>query len=395
MRRSGRRITLKHIIWTAICLICLLLVGVLQIVSARMQKQLLHERVAYDWDSEGGSAHISVYLTEEEKLSMLSSLEDQEYMVLNLYYSLESELTENSITLSEDASDNARLIVYGYEAEGSVSIESDRTTITVKAYGVGGDFFQFHPLQLKYGSYFSGSDLMQDGVLLDEEAAWQLFGSSDVVGQYVYISNIPHLVVGVYERDRGYFYDAAGNDESTVYLSAQSLFQYGSYNGLQSVELLMPNPVSGFAYDLVAEQLSGYDVAIVENENRFEWLNLADIWKQIGTRSMGLNGIVFPYWENVARGYEDVLAGILLIQAVLLSFVLVVLVISLWKAWLRRNWRTRDVVSKLGDLWYEQGAKRQKKKNEKNGEEPYPFAILTFEDDEENEEVFSEKNEEQ
>ncbi|MCD8131870.1 MAG: ABC transporter permease [Lachnospiraceae bacterium] len=357
----------------AICLICLLLAGVLQIASARMQKQLLHERTAYEWDSEGGSAHISVYLTEAEKLSLLDSLEDQEYMILDLYYSLESELTENAITLSEDAADNARLIVYGYEAEGSVSIESDRTTITVKAYGVGGDFFQFHPLKLKYGSYFSGSDLMQDGILLDEEAAWQLFGSSDVVGKYVYIRDIPHLVVGVYERDRGYFYDAAGNDECTVYLSAQSLFDYGTYNGLQSIELLLPNPVSGYALNLVTEQLSGRDVAIVENENRFEWLNLVDIWKQAGTRSMGLTGIVFPYWENVARGYEDVLAGILLIQALLLAFVLVVAVVFLWRAWLHRKWRTRDLVSGLGDWWYEKGAQRQKKKNEKTKKSLVPL----------------------
>ncbi|MCD7806198.1 MAG: ABC transporter permease [Lachnospiraceae bacterium] len=363
MRRSGWRISLKNMIWTAVCLICLLLAGVLQIVSVRMQKQLLHERVASDWDSEGGSAHISVYLTEAEKLSMLDSLEDQEYMILDLYYSLESKLTENSITLSGDAADNARLMVYGYEAQGSVSIESDRATITVKAYGVGGDFFQFHPLQLKYGSYFSGSDLMQDGVLLDEEAAWQLFGSSDVVGKYVYIQDIPHLIVGVYERDRGYFYDAAGNDVCTVYLSAQSLFQYGTYNGLQSIELLMPNPVSGYALGLVTEQLSGRDVAVVENKNRFDPLSLIEIWKQLGTRSMGLSGIVFPYWENVARGYEDVLAGILLIQALLLSFVAAVLVIFLWQAWLHRKCRARDVISKWCDCWYEQQAQRQKRKN--------------------------------
>ncbi|MCD7739544.1 MAG: ABC transporter permease [Lachnospiraceae bacterium] len=384
MRRSGR-----YIIWTAICLLSLLLAGALQLVSSGMKKQLLHERVAYEWDSEGGSAHISVYLTEAEKLSFLNNLEDQEYMILDLYYSLESELTENSITLSEDAADNARLIVYGYEAEGSVSIESDRTTITVKAYGVGGDFFQFHPLKLKYRSYFSGSDLMQDGILLDEEAAWQLFGSSDVVGKYVYIQDIPHLVVGVYERDRGYFYDAAGNDECTVYLSAQSLLYYGICNGLQSIELLLPNPVSGYALNLVTEQLSDRDAAIVENENRFKLLSLVDIWKQAGTRSMGLNGIVFPYWENVARGYEDVLAGILLLQAVLLSFVLIVAVVFLWRAWLHRKWRTRDLVSRLGDWWYEQGAKRQKKKNAKNEKEPDSSVLLTFEEDDE--EIFSEE----
>lgn len=49
----------------------------------------------------------------------------------------------------------------------------------------------FHPLKLITGSYFSGNDLMQDYCIIDQDAAWQLFGSNDVVGMTVYIGNVP------------------------------------------------------------------------------------------------------------------------------------------------------------------------------------------------------------
>ncbi len=331
MRGFRGNISLKKIIWTVLCLICLLAAGILQIISGKIKAGLTHEQVATTWDSDGGYAHISVYLSESEKLSMLDSLEDQEYMVLELYYNLLSDLEEASITVGESASESARLVVYSYSSQGSVTMESDRTTVTLNAYGVGGDFFLFHPLQLKYGSYFSDENVMQDVVILDEEAAWQLFGSSDVVGQYIYIQDIPHKIVGVYERDSGYMNDAAGNGESTVYVSKESLYLYGADNGLQTIELLVPNPVSGYALDLVTDELSGRDVSVVENQNRFDLANLVEIWQAFGTRSMGLSGVIFPYWENIARGYEDILAGILFVQALLLSFALIIAVVALWR----------------------------------------------------------------
>ncbi|MCD8379239.1 MAG: ABC transporter permease [Lachnospiraceae bacterium] len=382
MRGFRGNISLKKIIWTTLCVICLIIVGILQIISGKIKEGLTHEQVATTWDSDGGYAHISVYLSESEKLSMLSDLETQEYMVLELYYNLLSKLEEASITVSEEASESARLVVYSYSSQGSISMESDRTTVTLNAYGVGGDFFIFHPLKLKYGSYFSGDDVMQDVVIIDEEAAWQLFGSSDVVGKYIYIQDIPHKIVGVYERDSGYMNDAAGNGESTVYVSKESLYLYGTDNGLQTIELLLPNPVSSYALDLVTDELSGRDVSIVENSNRYDLENLVEILKAFGTRSMGLSGVIFPYWENIARGYEDILAGVLFAQVLILSFVLIVEVIALWRAWLHRKWRTRDVFERIGDFVYEGSARRRKKKNDKLGIEENQFVLLTFDGDE-------------
>ena len=58
----------------------------------------------------------------------------------------------------------------------------------------------FHPLKLITGAYFSGNDLMQDYCIIDQDAAWQLFGSNDVVGMTVYFGNVPHIVTGGVQR---------------------------------------------------------------------------------------------------------------------------------------------------------------------------------------------------
>ena len=41
---------------------------------------------------------------------------------------------------------------------------------------------------------------MQDYCIIDQDAAWQLFGSNNVAGMTVKIGGIPHIIAGVVER---------------------------------------------------------------------------------------------------------------------------------------------------------------------------------------------------
>lgn len=349
------------------CLVCLLAALGLHIVSNIMKGQLPHEQVAANWDADGNTGQISAYFSETEKYSLKQDLKQTEFQLESWYQQILTELKNASITLEEGQSDSARLAIYGYSATGKVQMQYNKSQAEVKAYGVGGDFFVFHPLKMLYGSYFSQSDLMQDKVILDTETAWKLFGSNDVVGMYVTINKIPHMVVGVYEKEQGYFNDAAGNKESCVYVSHQSLFNYGTYYGLESVEYLIPNPVSGFARGLVENQLKNMEVEIVEHQNRFAMLPLLEVVKQFGTRSMGLSGITFPYWENMARGYEDILAGLLITELVLEAYVLIVTIGFIWYAWLHRKWRTAQLYEKAKDYMYAARVKRHRKKQQSKG----------------------------
>ena len=63
-----------------------------------------------------------------------------------------------------------------------LTVSTERGNAQVKVTGVGGDYFRFHPLKLRSGSYLMETDLMKDRVLLDEELAWKLFGGMELTG---------------------------------------------------------------------------------------------------------------------------------------------------------------------------------------------------------------------
>ena len=99
-----------------------------------------------------------------------------------------------------------------YSAFDKLTVSSERTSTELEAIGVGGEFFLFHPLELKSGSYFSEDDFMQDGVVLDETAAWKLFGGYDLTGLPVTIGSQSYVVLGVVSREDDRFTEKSMED---------------------------------------------------------------------------------------------------------------------------------------------------------------------------------------
>lgn len=339
-----------------------LLALALQMTTNHLKQRLPHERAALMWDKEGNTAHISVFFSEGEKNALKEDIEATEHLIQSWYYNLLDKTKEVAVETAGVSSANARKVIYGCYANGKVSLQNGKKKLDVNAYGVGGDFFQFHPIKLLKGSYFSQSDLMQDRIIIDTETAWQLFGSDDIVGMFVTIRDVPHMVVGVYERERGTLLDAAGNAESRIYVSHSSLRDFGSYHGLEGVEFFVPNPVRSFGKGLVEAEMQGRKVAVVEHENRFGVISLTKVIKELPTRSMSLSGITYPAWENMARSYEDILARILIVKYILWIYIIIVLVGIIWHLWLHRTWRAKDIYEKAKDYNYERSVKRHTKK---------------------------------
>ncbi|MDE7308225.1 MAG: hypothetical protein K2N61_06095 [Lachnospiraceae bacterium] len=75
-----------------------------------------------------------------------------------------------------------------YSGKGTLIVMNGNTSVDGTAYSVGNNFFLFHPLQLLSGGYINTKNVMKDYIFLDEEAAWRLFGSSDIAGMYAYIN---------------------------------------------------------------------------------------------------------------------------------------------------------------------------------------------------------------
>jgi len=282
-------------------------------------------------------------------------------------HELDSALQEASVELeSENA--NARLWADAYSADGTISLSSDRARVEANAIGIGGDFFLFHPLPLRSGAYFSGNDLMQDYCVIDEDAAWQLFGSNDVEGQIVYIGETPHIISGVVERPQGRLEEAAGLTDTLVYVSYQTLNHLGMHSGINHYEIVMPNPVKNYAYQLVAGQLGSNEkeVEVIENTSRYSLLNRVKLLTKFGTRSMNGKAIIYPYWENIARGYEDIIGLITLGAMLFLIYPVAVILVTVILWWRHREWTWKDVWHSLRDK-----AEQLTEKNRKKGFRPF------------------------
>jgi hypothetical protein len=150
---------------------------------------------------------------------------------------------------------------------------------------------------------------MRDRVVLDEELAWRLFGSVHVAGFDVLIGGIPHTVAGVVARENDFASSAAYTYGAGMFMSYESLREltYGQAR-ISTYEIVLSDPVSGFAMDIMTQTFPSQDAHIVENSTRYSLSNIFSIIGSFGERSMRTSGIVYPYWENAARFTEDRLA---------------------------------------------------------------------------------------
>lgn len=322
--------------------ISFLLFLILAIIANHLGRTQLSQNAAYRWSKEGGVSQVSCFFS-------VNAGVDQE-SIIQFEHSIDDALVGASVML-ESENPSARLWADAYSADGQLSISSEKATLQADAIGIGGDFFLFHPLKLLSGAYFSGNDLMQDYCVIDQDAAWQLFGSNNVAGMTVYIGGVPHIVTGVVERDADRLHKAAGLDDTLVYVSMQTLETLGRSNGINHYEILMPNPVTGFAYQFVKENLgaSEKETEVVENTSRYSLLSRLKLISQFGCRSMNGKAIIYPYWENVARGYEDILAAMTLFEGIFFLYAAAVLLILSVRWWKHKGWTVKEKLLKAKD----------------------------------------------
>ena len=337
-----------------------ILYGVISFLAGRQDTQLMAER--WSKSEENRAAQVSVFFSEN-----LGMTEDE---IVNFEHGLDSALVEASITNTSENPDS-RLWIDAYSATGTITLERENKSASVSAIGVGGEFFQFHPLKLVSGAYFSGNDVMQDYVVIDEEIAWQLFGSNNVAGQTITIKGVPHIITGVIERQQDRLSKAAGLNSSVAYVSYNTLKTLGRANSICCFEIVMPNPVKNYAFNYVKVKLGTNEAEseTIENSSRYGFLSLLSVIGEFGTRAMNGKAIIYPYWENVARGYEDILATLLVFALLFLVYPLVLIVIGLRKAWVRRTWTAKSVYLIVKDkaerFAEKQRAKRLEHKQEK------------------------------
>lgn len=322
--------------------ICLILFVIATVLSWWSRHDLYDQQAAQRWSNEDDFSQLSCFYP--------VTMQPTDYDFQSLHHSIEDALKNASL---ETKTEGTKLFIDAYSVTGSVTFSTDNAEKEVKAVGVTEQFFQFHPVTLLEGSYFDENMLMKDGVILDEDAAFTLYGSNDVIGMPVYIGSSLYYIRGVVEHDRGYLSEKAGLDSSVCYVPAETLVELGVVEGSYTYEVLMPNPVEGFAKDILVTALNDTEghLEVVENSSRF----LPDARKEIlldyALRSMSSKGIIYPYWENLARAKEDIAAVFYAIQIVTFLLVVILTLCYIWYRFKNRTWNLRLICEKMGEVY--------------------------------------------
>ncbi len=342
----------KQIILAITGFVSLLLFGLLTLICVRTSNKLTSQHFADRWCTDGSFAQVSAYMSE------LSGFKEENLEMIVPF--LNNRLQTDSIVPKNE---NARQCIVAYCAEGEAEVSSGKNTVSVKAYGVGGDFFMFHPFDIVYGNYFDGADLMDDMVVIDTTTAWNLFGSPNVVGKVIKVGDREHVISAVVERETGRLNDLAGNDVATIYVSLNSLKEYGTFTYINTIEALLPNPITNYAINILTEclELEEERVSFVENSGRFHWNKLVMNAKNFGIRGMNNKGLVYPYWENVARGTEDILTPVCLLAILFLAYPAFLFIILLFRMWKKRTIHKKDVWNFIQDRIEDYREERRKR----------------------------------
>lgn len=340
-----------------------------------ISQNLTSQQAAERWSGGGVRyAQISAFFTSNATID--------ESQVNSYRSAMQKSLEEASIT-----SDNkkGRLWIDTYTAKTETQVTLGKRSQKVNVIGVGDDFFLFHPQNILSGYYFQKDEPTKDRVLLAEEVAWQIFGSSDIEGMDITVGGKNCKVAGVYRPDEGRIEDYAMGSQPTIYVPFELLKQLDEEAGISTYEILLPNPVRQFAKNMVLKNIAGVDlstnqgsevdleelpVEIVENTNRFSYIRLLEIVKDVGFRSMDRGDMEYPYWENIARAKEDYAALYMILMVLFFIFPVAAIVRYGIRRFKSRKWtfeRIKNIVSEKAEIRKKKKWEEKKSEEEKSG----------------------------
>lgn len=322
--KSKKKLALA-IVAGALALLAAVCGVIMAVLGGTLESQKADER--WRGQSEERFAQVSIFFPVGSELDEMS--------LYSFHETINSKLLEAGLEQPETGS----LWTECYSAKGKIMVEGSRGSSQAVALGVGGDFFTFHPLTLRSGSYISGDDLMGDRVVLDEELAWKLFGSVDLAGMSVTIGGVPYYIAGVVSREADFASSKAYTDGPGIFISYSALREMEACSGISCYELVCADPISGFASGVVTDGLSNNGAfPVVENSARYSFSGIFRVIGDFGERSMNNYGVVYPYWENAARLIEDYMA-LCLVLLIIFAALPVVCALVIGIIWLRRGTR--------------------------------------------------------
>ncbi len=316
-----------QIILGIITLVCLLSIIVSTVCICNVAGSLESQNATKRWATDGTPyAQLSAFMNPDAGLR-------RENMERSFTSSIDAALIDASISAADE---DARIYAYCYSAEtdGAVSLKDKwgkavKSGISVRVCAVGGDYFIFHPMKLLSGYYFSTTDMLNDCVVIDNDLAWQLFGSYDVVGRSFTLNGRDVYISAVTESGRDGDYNKYYGGKARIFISYSLAEELFGDISITAAELLLPNPIDGFALDIFTDSLGVPDgkAVFVENSSRFSDESLRAHLASFSEHGVRTDSVVYPYYENTAMELMNRAALIYIFS--LVPTVIIVLIIAL------------------------------------------------------------------
>ena len=296
----------------------LLLLGLaLLLTAARLPAALQDQRQAERWAGESGKRF----------KQFTCILSPGQTLTQETIYAFRSAAADAVAASDFELSEGGSAFCDAWSVGGTAKVTGPRGSFDAGALAVGGRFFDFHPLRLLSGGYLTESDLMRDRVVLNEQMAWLLFGSTELAGQTVAIGQRDFIVAGVVAQESDRFTRAVSEGGPMLYLQYENCELTGE-TGVTCYETVLPEPVKGFARDVVDKAFAKLGL-VVENTGRFSFAASLQRLRGVGKLGTRTSAVTFPVWENAAIAAENACAFLRLAAMLLLIWPAVLLIAGL------------------------------------------------------------------
>ncbi len=311
--------TAQKILLTVNILI-LLTAAVVMTAIIRLNFLYATDSAAEQWETETGTRYsqISVFLPIGNAMSIPETY--------GMRYTIETKL-KNDNTIDKNGGNQWQDCA---SMEGTATISHSNHDVETVMTGTWGDFFQFHPEELISGSYYSDNDININRAVIDDMAAWSLFGSVDAAEMTFYIGDTEFEVAGVVKSPLRADDQIAYGTKPHIYLPIEAVSYVNEVAYLSSYEMCVPYKVDGYALEM-AKGVFPETCEIVDQTGRFDVIKLVKGFKQLSESIMVKKGFIYPWYENSVRAAElkarmmaFPTALILLIPAVSLVYLLFV-----------------------------------------------------------------------
>ena len=295
-------------IFIPVVLILLIFAGT-AVIRGTSEKQLSQfEFSRWGGDSDLDFVQYSCFVPENSALDLEA--------IYKFRYDMDKAINEASV---ENTGSSERLFNDAWCCRTKLKAYSDNGSGDVTVFAVGGDFFSFHPMPLVSGSYLREDDIMDDRIMLDRETAWLLYGGMDLTGLTVNIAGTEFVVAGVVDHEQDKYSKDSYFSGNAVYMSYTALTRLRKNTATDKdkaavietptvYELVCPEPVKGFTYNLLEKSFPEKEAEIIENTGRFGYFKLLRTAFTPGKRAVHDKPIAFPYWENASRLCETSLS---------------------------------------------------------------------------------------